>query len=53
MRGSRFTIMCLALSVAISPIRPSSADTSAVRFTDVTDAAGIHFTHNAGRSGKK
>ena len=25
----------------------------AVRFTDVTTQAGIHFTHNAGRSGKK
>jgi enediyne biosynthesis protein E4 len=25
----------------------------AVKFTDVTAAAGIHFTHNAGRSGKK
>jgi len=25
----------------------------AVRFTDVTSAAGIHFTHNAGRTGKK
>ncbi len=24
-----------------------------VKFTDVTTAAGIHFTHNAGRSGKK
>ena len=25
----------------------------AVQFTDVTAAAGIHFTHNAGRTGKK
>jgi len=25
----------------------------AVKFTDVTAAAGIHFTHNAGRTGKK
>ena len=25
----------------------------AVQFTDVTSQAGIHFTHNAGRSGKK
>lgn len=25
----------------------------AVRFTDVTAAAGIHFTHNSGRAGKK
>jgi enediyne biosynthesis protein E4 len=45
--------MCLALSVAIPPIRPSPADDSAVRFTDITDLAAIHFTHNAGHSGKK
>ncbi len=25
----------------------------AVQFTDITSQAGIHFTHNAGRSGKK
>lgn len=31
-----------------------AAETPAsVRFTDVTAAAGIHFTHNAGRTGKK
>src|SRR6185437_3206886 len=29
---------------------PPPAD---VHFTDVTAAAGIHFTHNAGRTGKK
>jgi hypothetical protein len=27
--------------------------TERVHFTDITAAAGIHFTHNAGRSGKK
>ena len=26
---------------------------AAIRFTDVTSQAGIHFTHNAGKSGKK
>ncbi len=34
-------------------IVPGPAQTNGVRFTDVTSAAGIHFTHNAGRSGKK
>ena len=29
------------------------ADNPQVQFTDVTAAAGIHFTHNAGRTGKK
>ncbi len=29
------------------------AETPAVRFTDVTAAAGIHFVHNAGKAGKK
>ncbi len=31
----------------------SGAADSSVRFTDVTAAAGIRFTHNAGRTGKK
>ena len=30
-----------------------SAASGAVHFTDVTQAAGIRFTHNAGRTGKK
>ena len=38
---------------AAPAIFPGPADSSGVRFTDVTAAAGIHFTHNAGRSGKK
>lgn len=32
---------------------PANDERPAVRFTDVTAAAGIHFTHNAGRTGKK
>ena len=31
----------------------STANSSAVRFTDATAAAGIHFVHTAGKSGKK
>lgn len=30
-----------------------AAETPAIRFTDVTAAAGIHFVHNAGKEGKK
>ena len=46
-----------ALSLlAVWPCRRApAADTPAVpvRFTDITAAAGIHFTQNAGRTGKK
>jgi enediyne biosynthesis protein E4 len=38
---------CAALFLAASPAGVS------VRFTDVTSAAGIHFVHTAGKSGKK
>ena len=47
MKGNPFTITMLCLL----SLRGSASD--AVRFTDVTAAAGIKFTHNAGRSGKK
>jgi enediyne biosynthesis protein E4 len=30
-----------------------TAENAGVRFTDVTSSAGIHFVHNAGKSGKK
>jgi hypothetical protein len=37
-----------------SPARPATpADPPAVRFTDVTAAAGIRFTHQSGRAGAK
>ncbi len=32
---------------------PGESPAPAIKFTDVTAAAGIHFTHNAGRTGKK
>src|SRR5579863_6042709 len=45
---------CLLLFLLAAPMRlPSAADNEPVRFTDVTAAAGIHFTHNSGRAGKK
>jgi hypothetical protein len=45
---STFALCALPLAALLT----GGADSS-VRFTDVTAAAGIHFTHNAGRSGKK
>ncbi len=53
MRGSRFTIMCLSLSAGHSADPPGPADDSAVRFTDVTDAAGIHFIAQCGPVGQE
>src|ERR1700684_1124320 len=53
MRGSRFTITFLALLACVPLVLPRPATDSGVRFTDVTAAAGIHFTHNSGRAGKK
>lgn len=47
MRGSRFTITFVSLVLAIPAAEES------VRFTDVTQQAGIKFTHNSGRAGKK
>ncbi len=34
-------------------IATGETQTSGVKFTDVTTAAGIHFVHNSGRAGKK
>jgi len=42
-----------ALAVAAIASMADQAPAIGVRFTDVTTRAGIHFTHNAGRSGKK
>src|SRR6185503_6613774 len=55
MKGSRFTITFLTLLLAAPAIPPSSlaAAEEPIKFTDVTAAAGIKFTHNSGRAGKK
>src|SRR5438046_5577934 len=59
MRDSRFTITFLISMFAlitcwqILAAGNEPVTGAAPRFTDVTDAAGIHFTHNAGRTGKK
>src|ERR1039457_3452385 len=43
----------LALATACLMTSAAAPDRPAVVFTDVTAQAGIHFTHNAGRTGKK
>jgi hypothetical protein len=58
MKDNRFTIILPISAALLLPgaawlARASQAPTQSVRFTDVTAAAGIHFTHNAGRTGKK
>jgi hypothetical protein len=64
MKDNRFTITSVpsmlaavailsALSVAPALTGAADGNAAAVRFTDVTASAGIHFTHNAGRTGKK
>ena len=35
------------------PLRPQERSAPAIRFTDVTAAAGIHFKHTSGLSGRK
>ncbi len=41
-------------SIALGLLLAAAMATAApVRFVDVTSAAGIHFTHNAGKAGKK
>jgi enediyne biosynthesis protein E4 len=42
-----------ALAGAAFLVSATTTNTSAIRFTDVTAAAGIHFVHTAGKSGKK
>ena len=53
----RFTMLAplglLLLLTIPQRSRSQPAPASNVQFTDVTSAAGIRFTHNAGRSGKK
>jgi enediyne biosynthesis protein E4 len=43
----------LAAAVAVIALAASVAPHEAVRFTDITQSAGIHFRHNSGRAGKK
>jgi hypothetical protein len=51
MKTSEVAIAAVAL--AAIALMADQAPAVAVQFTDVTAPAGIHFTHNAGRSGRK
>src|SRR5215813_9403985 len=54
MNGSRFMItfpILLLAAPAMYPLPPAADEP--VRFTDITASAGIRFTHNSGKSGKK
>jgi hypothetical protein len=46
-------IALVALAAICAIASATAPDRPAIVFTDVTTQAGIHFTHNAGRSGKK
>jgi len=52
MKGSLYTITLLTLWFGASLISQRREDEPA-GFTDITNAAGIHFVHNAGKTGKK
>jgi hypothetical protein len=52
MNASRFTITLLS-AAALLLYGAAAIPPTDVRFTDVTAASGIKFTHNAGRTGKK
>src|SRR5215472_6062791 len=57
MKDSRYTTISafsiLALLVLGRVLTAAGDSPAAIHFTDVTASAGIHFTHNAGRTGKK
>jgi len=40
----------VGLAAAIAAVSPTGGD---IKFTDITSASGIKFTHNSGRAGKK
>jgi len=47
------TVCLLAVACAAFILAADNRDSPAIRLTDVTVQAGIHFTHNAGRTGRK
>jgi hypothetical protein len=50
--AKRALVTCLAGFVAVSSAQ-SKRPSGQIQFTDVTQAAGIHFQHNSGAFGKK
>ncbi len=51
--SGRSRLPYLGFALACTSLLVAAGIDSSVKFTDVTTAAGIKFTHNAGRSGKK
>ena len=49
----RVAATLIAIGVVSTTTQAADAPAAPVKFTDVTAAAGIHFTQNAGRTGKK
>ncbi len=45
--------LIVALSSALVAMAAMAVPPTGVKFTDITSASGIHFTHNSGRAGKK
>ena len=50
MKQMRTLTILTAVAVSAGAV---AAQTRGITFTDVTQAAGINFTHNSGRTGKK
>jgi hypothetical protein len=48
-----FSLPLAALFLVQTFSRAADTPSPAIRFTDIAAQAGIHFTHNAGRTGKK
>src|SRR3954464_13787832 len=55
MRSSQFQILFVALLAATLPIsaQQRAVPKSGIRFTDITQQAGIRFVHNNGAFGKR
>src|SRR5262245_49917700 len=49
MKPAAFLVVAVGMIALAATVPP----TSAVRFTDITQSAGIRFKHNSGRAGKK
>ncbi|HSU83373.1 MAG TPA: VCBS repeat-containing protein, partial [Thermoanaerobaculia bacterium] len=51
--ASALSLAALALAAAAPAPKAAPAPAPGIRFTDVTAASGVRFTHNSGRAGKK
>jgi hypothetical protein len=54
-RTLRFTALAVGVGIVIvyAVLWPNRSAQPPIRFTDVTDAAGIRFTHTNGAAGRK